>query len=250
DGKITKSMSVEKAVSLIRGEEGTVVILAISREGAKETLEFELIREKIKYPNVVLKMLEKDIGYIRVHFFYGDTSADVKEALDRLKKEGAKGLILDLRSNPGGLLGEAVDTASLFIESGVIVVEKYRDGGEVIHKTTGGADEKIPLVILVNKGSASASEIVAGAFQDRERAKLVGEKTFGKGCVQSVETLSDGSAIVITVATYFTPRGKSVHKEGITPDYVVELKDDGDNKVDEQLEKAKEVLKKEIPPLP
>ncbi len=246
DGKSTKGISREKAVSLIRGEEGTTVILKIVREGEDKPLEFRLIREKIKYPNVITKMLDKDLGYLRIHFFYGDTSSDVKEALDKLKKDGAKGIILDLRSNPGGLLVEAIQSASLFIESGPIVIEKYRDGEEKVHGATGDADEKIPLVVLINKGSASASEIMAGAIQDKKRGKLVGEKTFGKGCVQSVEMLSDGSAIVITVAAYYTPNGKEVHKKGITPDFLIKSVNDEANKIDEQLEKAKEVLKEMI----
>ncbi len=243
DGKSTKGMSLERAVKSIRGEEGTTVVLTISRKGVDEPLKFSLVREEIKIPNVVSKMMD-ELGYIRVHSFSEDTGLDFEEALDELKKKGAKGIILDLRNNPGGLLRESVSVASRFIESGPIVVERFRDGHERTHNAYGGADEEIPLVVLINKGSASASEIVAGAIQDRERGVLIGEQTFGKGSVQTVEELSDGSGVLITTAIYLTPEGRKIHKKGIKPDIVVSIKEEKPlYEKDDQLEKAKEVLR-------
>ncbi|MDI6892207.1 MAG: S41 family peptidase [Actinomycetota bacterium] len=243
DGKSTKGMSLERAVKSIRGEEGTTVVLTISRKGVDEPLKFSLVREEIKIPNVVSKMMD-ELGYIRVHSFSEDTGLDFEKALDELKKKGAQGIILDLRNNPGGLLRESVSVASQFIESGPIVVEKFKDGRERTYNAYGEADEEIPLVVLINKGSASASEIVAGAIQDKERGVLIGEQTFGKGSVQTVEELSDGSGLLITTAIYLTPEGRKIHKKGIKPDIVVSIKEEKPlHEKDDQLEKAKEVLR-------
>lgn len=244
DKKSTKNMTINQAVKLIRGPKGTTVVLVIERKGEKEPLEFELKRAKIETPNVSLKIVEDDIGYVHLHFFGGGSGDSVKKAVEELKDQGAKGIILDLRNNPGGLLDESIDVASVFINSGVVVKIKERKGAEQVFRARGKADSEIPLVILVNKGSASASEIVAGAVQDTDRGVLVGETTFGKGSVQDVRRLSDGSGILITVAQYFTPKGRSLHKKGVKPDEVVKidkevpLKDE-----DPQLDRAKEIIR-------
>ncbi len=246
DDKSTKNMVLDKAVQLIRGKMGTIVVLTISREGVDQPLKFELRREKINIPNVSSKMLEDKLGYIRIHYFTGKTSPNLKNTLNKLKGNGALGVILDLRNNPGGLLDESINVASVFIESGPIVKVKSRTGELETHDAKGGADEEIPLVVLVNRGSASASEIVAGAIKERKRGVIVGEKTFGKGSVQTIVTLSDGSGLVITTATYLTPGGVSIHKEGIKPDVEVVVPMERGKLLteeDKQLEKAKEILK-------
>jgi carboxyl-terminal processing protease len=240
DGKETKNMSLNEAVERIRGEEGTTVVLTMSRADVKKPLAFKLVRAKISLPNVVSRMLEPGIGYVRLHAFTEDSGSQFSEELDKMKREGAKGIVLDLRNNPGGVLEESVNIASNFIESGPIVSVKGRTEGSQTYVARGNAYD-FKLVILVNKGSASASEIVAGAVQDTKRGVLIGENTFGKGSVQSVIDLSDGSGLTMTVAEYFTPKGRSIHKKGVKPDIVVSLEKNAQK--DNQLEKAKEVLK-------
>ncbi len=244
DEEPTKDMTINQAVKLIRGPQGTTVVLTIEREGEAKPLEFELERAKIETPNVSSKMLEDDIGYIHLHFFGGGSGNKIKKAIKELKDQGAKGIIVDLRNNPGGLLDESIDVASAFIDSGVIVRIKERKGAEQVYKARGGADGKIPLVVLVNKGSASASEIVAGAIKDTGRGVLVGETTFGKGSVQDIRRLSDGTGLLITVAKYFTPKGRSIHKKGVKPDEVVKADPDIPlREKDPQLDRAKEIIK-------
>ena len=223
DGKTTEDMDIQEAVKLIRGEEGSKVTLTFVRDGG-EPFDVEITRQEIKVPNVSGKIMEGDIGYINILQFSESTGADVDNELTSLKDKGAKGIIIDLRSNPGGLLEEAVTVSSSFIKTGKPVVKiKPRKGKSEIKLSTGNShDTKIPLVVLVDKGSASASEIVAGAIQDHGRGKIVGEKTFGKGSVQSVITLSDGSGLVITTAKYLTPDGRSLSHNGIEPDVVIE----------------------------
>lgn len=244
DNKSTKDMTINQAINLIRGPKGTKVVLFIERKGEKEPLRFELERAKIETPNVSSEIMDGDIGYVRLHFFGDGSGESIKKAVKELKDKGAKGIILDLRNNPGGLLDESVDVASAFIDSGVIVKIQERKGAEQVFKASGGADGEIPLVVLVNKGSASASEIVAGAIQDTGRGILIGETTFGKGSVQDVRQLSDGSGLLITVAQYFTPKGRSLHKKGIKPDEVVKAgKDAVFKEKDSQLDRAKEIIK-------
>jgi carboxyl-terminal processing protease len=244
DKKSTKNMTINQAVKLIRGPKGTSVVLAVERKGEKEPLEFKLERTKIDTPNVTSKMIDNDIGYVHLHFFGGGAGASVKKEVNGLKEKGAKSIILDLRNNPGGLLNESIDISSVFIDSGVIVKIKERTGAEQVFNATGGADSEIPLVLLVNKGSASASEIVAGAIQDTGRGVLVGETTFGKGSVQDVRKLSDGSGLLITVAKYFTPKGRSLSKKGVKPDEVVKVdKDVPLTEKDPQLDRAKEIVR-------
>lgn len=243
DGKSTQKMSLDKAVSLIRGEKGTKVTLTIRRSGVKEPLTFALIRDRIEYPNVISEKKDKEIGYVRIHFFGERTAANLNKELSKLKDQGIKGVILDLRNNPGGLLEEAVDVASVFIPSGPIVSVKSRTEASQTYFARGGAFD-FPLVILVNKGSASASEIVAGAVQDTKRGILVGEKTFGKGSVQGILTLSDESGLSLTTGRYLTPKGRYINKKGITPEVIVSVKKG--EKGDPQLKKAEGILKEKI----
>lgn len=247
DGKSTKGMAVEDAVKLIRGKRETTVTLTIRRPNVKEDLKFTLVRAKIEFPNVTNKMLAGQIGYVTIHSFNQETGDSLREAIEKLKGEGAQGVILDLRGNPGGLLDAAISVGSQFIGSGPIVKVKERSGEVRELGVVPGADEKTPLVVLVNHGSASASEIVAGAIQDTRRGVVVGEKTFGKASVQTVLRLSDGSGILITTETYLTPNGRSIHKTGITPE--VQVKPGAHPFVegkDSQLDAAIDVIKKLI----
>lgn len=245
DGRSTKDMNVSEAAKLIRGKEGTKVILTIQRQGAKP-FDVTLIREQIKYSNVTGKIVKEDIGYINVNNFSEGTGDDIRREIADLKSKGAKGLILDLRSNPGGLLDEAVAVSSNFLATGKPVVKtKPRVGKSEARLATGeAADTTTPLVVMVDRGSASASEIVAGAIQDYKRGIVVGETTFGKGSVQTVVTLSDNSGLIITTAKYLTPKGRSINKKGVKPDVVVKLdkKAHITKKEDKQLEKAEEIL--------
>ncbi len=243
DEELTGGMSLDEAVGLIKGEKGTKVVLTIVRKGVDEPIEFEIVRDKIFIPNVVSKVLEEDIGYIRIHMFNNRIGEDLDVTLKKLRGENVKGIILDLRNNPGGILGSAVDAVSKFVEAGVVVKVRDKSGEIETYNTKGGADLGIPLVVLVNEGSASASEIFAGAIQDHDRGVLVGAQTFGKASVQSVIKLSDGSRLVITTASYFTPNGRDIHEEGIKPDIIVEMGEENETEEDLQLERAKSVLK-------
>lgn len=244
DKRHTKNMALPTAVKLIRGDPGTKVALKFKRENGK-VYEVTITRAQIKTPNVSSKLLDGDIGYVNVHQFSSSSGDDVKAELQTLLKKGAKGIVLDLRNNPGGLLNEAVSLAGVFIESGPIVKVKQRNGMVDVLEAPGGANADIPLVVLANKGSASASEIVAGAVQDRNRGKVVGETTFGKGSVQTVIPLKGGAGLLLTTAKYLTPKNRSLHKVGTKPDVMVKM---GKNvhylgKNDAQLNKAKEILR-------
>ena len=248
DRKSTDGMTVQQAAKLIRGKEGTHVVLTI-KSGKKAPADVDLKRAQIKVPNVIGRIKDKNIGVINIHQFSENTGNDVRKELDKLKGKGAKGIILDLRSNPGGLLNEAVTTASNFIAAGKpIVRSEPRNGDEKVIRASGEAQEsKIPLVVLVDRGSASASEIVTGAIQDYKRGVIVGERTFGKGLVQTVLTLPDNSGLVITTARYLTPKRRSLNKKGIKPDVVVKLgKNHKIGKKDIQLDKAKQILRELI----
>jgi|GEM_PF-923765 len=234
DGKDITGMDVGEAVLLIRGPKGTTVVLTILREGEVEPLVIPVVRDRIEIPSVAqARLLEDDgapeVGYIELTVFAAETPDELEEAIDKLREAGAKALILDLRNNPGGFLNSAVAVASEFIGDGVIVYQEGSDGNRVaIDARRGGHAKDLPLVVLVNRGSASASEIVAGAIRDHERGVLVGETTFGKGSVQNVHGLSDGSELRVTVAAWLTPNGTLIHKEGITPDIEVSLDEPGE----------------------
>lgn len=222
----TKDLSLQEVVKKLRGKPGTKVNISVRREGEEKLLPFAITRRIIRIKSVRSRMLEDDIAYIRVRSFQNGTGREVKDALASLKEEGARALVLDLRNNPGGLLSQAVSVSDIFLRAGsLIVYTKGRMNDQEhrftsTHEVPGG---EIPMAVLVNAGSASASEIVAGALQDLERAKLIGVKTFGKGSVQTVVPLSDGSGLRLTTALYFTPKGRRIQGEGIEPDIVSEV---------------------------
>ena len=241
DSLDTKDMPIDEAVGKIRGLEGSQVKLLIQRAG-QEPKEYLLTRATIQLKTVSGKMQEGDIGYIRLSMFSETTGNDFIQKLQELKSQGMKALILDLRNNPGGLIGESVKVAGQLVPKGPVVSVINKDGAR--ETLTSSLDTPFgPLVVLVNGGSASASEIVAGAVQDTNAGKLVGVKTFGKGSVQRVVPLDSDSAVKVTIAQYHTPKDRSIHGIGIEPDFVVEMPKDADVKTDPQLEKALEVIK-------
>ena len=225
DGKSTKGMTTEDAVKLIRGPEGTKVILGLRRKG--DVLKIPLTRARIEI-NAVKSALNTStdgskIGYIRLKQFNANASREMRNAIQELEDQGAAGYVLDLRSNPGGLLEASVDIARQWLNEGVIVSTRTREGISDVRRATGSAITDKPMVVLIDQGSASASEIVSGALQENERAQLVGQTTFGKGLVQAVRGLSDGSGMTVTIAKYLTPNGTDIHKHGIKPDIEAEV---------------------------
>lgn len=251
DGKSTNDMALEEAVSLIRGPEGTNVVLGILRGKWKEPQDFEITRAKINIKPLKAETLDSNIAYIKLNTFENINSAREFEKALRHAKD-SDGLIVDLRGNGGGLLQSAIDIGSMFVERGTIVQTVDREGRREQIQSTGRVLWRRPTVVLVNESSASASEILAGALRDNKVAKLVGAKTFGKASVQNVRRLNDGSAVLITIAKYLTPSGEDINKTGIKPDYEVlvpteEAEAEGmpeeGEKEDIQLNKAVEVLK-------
>lgn len=222
DGKMTKGLTLTEVSRLIRGPIGTTVIISINR--AKQKLQFKIRRAEIAIKSVqTVRMLTPDIGYIRLSTFMSQLAAqEMREALSRLTP--ARGIILDLRGNPGGLVNNAVDICSMFMGGGVIVSTVAKDGQSSSARASGTPICRLPLVVLIDAGSASASEITSGALKDSGRAKLVGQKSFGKGLVQSVRRLDDGSGINVTIARYVTPNNIDINKKGIVPEFTVELK--------------------------
>ncbi|MGD9385388.1 MAG: S41 family peptidase [Thioalkalispiraceae bacterium] len=227
DDKTVKGMSLDDAVKIMRGRPGTSIELLVVRTGQDKPLIFKVTRDKIRVQSVKNKTLEEGYGYLRVTQFQERSSSDLKKQISKLKKENdgeLKGVILDLRNNPGGLLDAAVEISDIFITKGTIVSVRGRnDENEIVH--TANPDDMLngaPIVVLVNGGSASASEIVAGALQDHKRALILGTKTFGKGSVQTVVPLGNSTAIKLTTARYYTPSGRSIQAKGIDPDIVVE----------------------------
>ncbi|MFH1627306.1 MAG: S41 family peptidase [Pseudomonadota bacterium] len=221
EGQSTQDMNLIEAVKKIRGPEGSKVNLTIAREGMEKPLEFSITRGVIPLKSVRHYSLSPGIGYVRVSNFQSNTAEDLSYALENLEKDGTlKGLIIDLRNNPGGLLSQAIEVSELFLDSGIIVSTKGRENAHNIkasaHKNK--TERKYPIIVLVNGGSASAAEIVAGALQDNKKAIILGTRTFGKGSVQSILPLSDGSGLRLTTARYYTPNGKSIQSSGITPD--------------------------------
>jgi carboxyl-terminal processing protease len=225
DGKSTKDMTLMEAVKLMRGPQGTQVTITVMRQGFTEPKDFTMTRAIIPIRSVRFKTLEPGYGYIKVSQFIERTFSDLENALKKIesKEKPLKGLILDLRNNPGGLLEQAVKVADLFLESGMIVYTEGRVEGQKM-KFFVQKKEKVqeyPMIVLVNGGSASASEIVAGALQDQGRAVILGTQTFGKGSVQTIIPLEDGSALRLTTARYYTPNGRSIQAQGIAPDIAV-----------------------------
>lgn len=226
DGESTKGISVPGAVKKMRGALGSKVTLTILREGFSAPRDFALLRDRVRIRSVESKLYDGGYGYVRIKSFQDRTDAHLGKALERLKKENGgelKGLVLDLRNNPGGLLDQAVRVADRFLSEGLIVSTEGRGGRPLEQERAhaAGTEPDYPIIVLVNGGSASASEIVAGALQDHGRAAILGTTTFGKGSVQTVIDLDDGSGLKMTVARYYTPKKRSIHGKGIDPDYVV-----------------------------
>jgi carboxyl-terminal processing protease len=245
DGVSVEGMNLYEAISMIRGPADTKVVLTIYREGAEEPFEVTVVRARIEIEVVESKRLDHDIGYVSLSEFSRGAGEKVGKAIQALEAEGQlKGLVFDLRNNPGGLLDEAVFVGSQFIADGVITIEREKGGTEqVFEAQPDGVATKVPLAVLVNGGSASASEIVAGAIQENKRGVLIGEQTFGKGTVQIPYTLSDSSELRVTIAEWLTPKGQQINHEGIIPDVVVK-RTQSDFKAgrDPQLDRAVEHL--------
>ena len=225
DDTPVKGMTLSDAVKLMRGEPDTDILLTVVREGETAPLEFTITREIIRVKSVKSRMLEEGYGYVRIASFQSRTTADLLKTLADLQKESPlKGLILDLRNNPGGILSSAIGVSDAFINDGLVVYTEGRieDSSHRYTATPGDSLNGAPLVVLINGGSASASEIVAGAMQDHNRAIIMGTQSFGKGSVQTIQELHSGSAVKITTARYFTPNGRSIQAKGIAPD--IELK--------------------------
>ena len=223
DGRSTRDMRLHEAVRAMRGPRGTRVRIKVQRQGKKDRIAFEIVRDIIKIVSVSTKMLEPGIGYVRLKRFQERTDHQLKEALKQMDRHKLRGLILDLRNNPGGLLDQAVRVADLFLDKGLIVRTTGKRGRmteeEKAHPK--GTFKGFPMVCLVNEGSASAAEIVAGALQDHHRAVVLGSRTFGKGSVQTIIDLEDGSGLKLTIARYYTPSGRSIQEMGIEPDIAV-----------------------------
>jgi len=244
DDKEIAGISIDKAVSLIRGKKGTKVKLTISRDGVDGLKEIYVLRDTIVLETVEWEMKDNGIAYISISQFKQDTAVELDNKVGEILSVNPRGIILDLRNNPGGYLKVAIDVASRFIDKGKkVVIEDYGKGKE-IHKAVGNKRfDNIPIVVLINEGSASASEILAGALRYNNNAKLVGKKTFGKGLVQEVTSLKDGSSLKITVAKWLTPEGININKDGIVPDFDVDFTEkDYKEKRDPQLEKALELF--------
>ena len=254
DGKDTAGMMTEDAVKLIRGKEGTEVTLSIYRDGWKSPKDFSITRGIIQVPTLDSKMVTlksgRKIAVLSLYNFNANVPGLFKSALEIASKDGAEGIVLDLRNNPGGFLDVAVRLSGWFMPKGsVVVVEKSREGTEDKKEFTDGTGDlaKIPVVIIMNGGSASASEILAGALRDNNGVKIVGEKSFGKGSVQEVESMSDGSTMKITIAHWYTPKGTKIDKVGLKPDFEVALTDEDSTKgKDPQLDKALSVIDAEF----
>lgn len=247
DDEATYGLSLTEAVSLIKGPEGTKVTLTLIREGVSDYLEVTIPRKKVESPTVNFEMLDGGMAYIEITEFDDVTVDQFAEALAMAKGSGMKGMILDLRANPGGSLSAVVEIARMMLPEGLIVYTEDKAGKRSEYSCDGKRELQVPLVVLIDGNSASASEILAGAIQDYKLGTLVGTTTFGKGIVQQVIAMNDGSAIKLTISSYFTPKGRNIHGTGIEPD--VECLFDGEayydeeNPYDNQLEKAKEVLK-------
>ena len=258
DGQTTEGMTINEAVNLIRGRVGTSVTLTILRNES-ETLQFPITRARIELHPVRYSYQDRNggIGYIRLTNFSANAAEEMQEAIEDLEGQNVVGYVLDLRSNPGGLLYASVEIARMWFDEGSIVSTVNRQGSIDLQKADGGALTDKPLVVLVDGGSASASEILSGALQDNDRATLVGTQTFGKGLVQSVRGLGDGSGLAVTIAKYLTPSGRDINEEGISPDVAIELTEEQREELrldrtligtpeDPQYAKALEILNQQV----
>jgi carboxyl-terminal processing protease len=250
DDAPTQDMSLTEAVQKMRGPKGTKVKLTILRKGAKKPLEFDLVRDMITIQSIRAKTLEPGYGYVRISSFQSGTANDLRNALEQLEKQNSPmlGLVVDLRNDPGGLLDQAVEVSDEFLDDGLIVYTGGRLESQKMrfeaHKNTN--PHNYPIVVLVNSGSASASEIVAGALQDHKRAIILGEPTFGKGSVQTVIPLNDGSAVRLTTSLYYTPSGRSIQAKGIEPDILVK-RDTPQKKEDGESKEIQRIREKDLP---
>jgi carboxyl-terminal processing protease len=245
DDTPVKGMALNDAVNRMRGKPGTDITLTILRSNEEKPLQFTITRDVIKINSVRSRTLEPGYGYVRISSFQARTGQDLHTELENLKKENnnsIKGLILDLRNNPGGVLNAAVDVSDIFLDKGLIVYTEGRikDSELRFNAKPVNVFDKVPMIVLVNEGSASASEIVAGALQDHKRAVIMGQKTFGKGSVQTILPMSNQAAVKLTTALYYTPSGRSIQAAGITPDIIIEkltvskIEDDGNGLVKEE----------------
>ena len=239
DGNSVLGKSVEEIINEVKGPKGTAVTLTIIRESISEPFDVTITRDLIQIPTVESELLEDDIGYVRLSSFSSNADVELEEAIEELLDENPQALILDLRDNPGGFLNQSVAIADLFLPEGIVVFQRDNSGREVIFESEDGdLAEDITLVVLVNEGSVSASEIVAGAIQDRERGVIIGSTTFGKGLVQQTHTLSDSSELRVTIARWYTPNNTSIDHEGITADIQVETPEVFGGEEDTQLQRA------------
>ena len=242
DGTDVTDMDLSSAVALVKGGKGTQVGLKIVRDGA--TSDYTVVRDEIEVQTVNYAITEDNIGYISVSQFENVTAKQFKAAIEDLKSEGAKGIIIDIRNNPGGLLTTVISMLKDILPNGLIVYTEDKDGNRKEYSDNDNEELDMPLAVLVNGNSASASEIFAGAIQDYGKGVIVGTQTFGKGIVQTVKPLTDGSAIKFTIAKYFTPKGQDIHGKGVTPDVVVEYDKDADE--DTQISAALESVRAQI----
>jgi len=245
DGEDTTGISLDYAVSKIRGPKGTEVILSISRDDISDLMEIKIVRDTIKIESVKWEMLDNQVAHIKLRYFNLDTTSEFNRIVMEIIEQNPQAIILDLRNNPGGYLDTAINIASEWVDDNVVVYERTASDKLKEHKDTRGSArfKDFITVVLVNKGSASGSEIVAGALKDYGLATIIGEETFGKGSVQNLFDLKDGSAIKLTIAKWLTPNENTIEGEGIAPDIEIELtEDDFNNDLDPQLDKAIEVL--------
>jgi len=241
-----EGMDLRQVTAQLRGKQGSEIILGIARPGQSERLEFTLLRELAPKSSVRSQMLEQGIGYIRIAVFQEETSEEFKSAIHQLQTESPlQGLVLDLRNNPGGLMPISVEVADTLIDQGLLLYTEGRlpDANKQYYATYGDLTNGAPIAVLINGGSASASEIVAGALQDQERATIIGTQSFGKGSVQSVIPLGDGRAIKLTTAHYLTPNGRFIHGQGIEPDIIIDSTTQETGSRDSQIAKAILTLK-------
>ena len=241
-----EGMDLKQVTAQLRGKQGSEIILGVARPGESARLEFTLVRELAPKSSVRSQMLEQGIGYIRIAVFQQETSEEFKSAIQQLQAESPlQGLVLDLRNNPGGLMPISVEVADSMIDQGLLLYTEGRlpNANKQYYATYGDLTNGAPIAVLINGGSASASEIVAGALQDQERAIIIGTQSFGKGSVQSVMPLGDGRAIKLTTAHYLTPSGRVIHGQGIEPDIIVESSNPEVGKRDNQITQAVLTLK-------
>lgn len=247
--EISSDEDLSSVVSRVKGKEGTKVTLTFSRDGKEK--DYTLTRQEIKNPTVEYEMLENKVGYIKITEFDEVTVEQFDDALSQLENDGMKKLVLDLRDNPGGLLDAVVDIADRILPTGMIVYTEDKNGKKTEYEAKSAECVEQPIVVLINGNSASASEILAGAIQDYKAGTLVGTTSYGKGIVQNIFQLGDGSAVKLTIANYYTPKGRNIHKKGIDPDVEVELKESLKDEIeikkseDNQLQEALKVLEKE-----